>query len=83
MDSLPNVDAVEFFLSEVFPLIRDRLPGAALMIADARRRTGAEAVQGLTGVTVSARWKMCGPIYGERRFLLCHPHRLGNPIEDL
>jgi len=22
----PNVDAVEFFLSEVFPLIRDRLP---------------------------------------------------------
>ena len=54
MDSLPNVDAVEFFLSEVFPLIRDRLPGAALMIAgrspDARVL---KAVQGLTGVTVS------------------------------
>ncbi|MGO9776851.1 MAG: glycosyltransferase [Terracidiphilus sp.] len=54
MDSLPNVDAVEYFLAEVFPLIRDRLPGATFMIAgrspDARVL---KAAQGLTGVSVS------------------------------
>jgi glycosyltransferase involved in cell wall biosynthesis len=54
MDSLPNVDAVEFFLSEVFPLIRDRLPGATLMIAGRSPDVRVlKAVQGLAGVTVS------------------------------
>jgi glycosyltransferase involved in cell wall biosynthesis len=54
MDSLPNVDAVEYFLAEVFPLIRQRLPGATFMIAgrspDARVL---KAAQGLTGVSLS------------------------------
>jgi len=54
MDSLPNVDAVEYFVSEVFPLIRDQLPNATFAIAgrspDARVL---KAVEGLTGVTVS------------------------------
>jgi glycosyltransferase involved in cell wall biosynthesis len=54
MDSLPNVDAVEYFLAEVFPLIRQRLPAATFMIAgrspDARVL---KASQGLTGVSVS------------------------------
>ena len=54
MDSLPNVDAVEYFLAEVFPLIRQRLPGATFMIAgrspDARVL---KAEQGLTWVFIS------------------------------
>jgi glycosyltransferase involved in cell wall biosynthesis len=54
MDSLPNVDAVEYFLAEVFPLIRNRLPGATFMIAgrspDARVL---KAAQGLPGVSIS------------------------------
>ncbi|MFZ1086247.1 MAG: glycosyltransferase family 4 protein [Terracidiphilus sp.] len=54
MDSLPNVDAVEYYLAEVFPLIRAQLPSATFMIAgrspDARVL---KAVQGWTGVTVS------------------------------
>jgi glycosyltransferase involved in cell wall biosynthesis len=56
MDWLPNVDAVVYFLSEVFPLIRDRLPGATFTIAgrspDARV---IKAAQGLTGVCVTGR----------------------------
>jgi glycosyltransferase involved in cell wall biosynthesis len=56
MDWLPNVDAVVYFLSEVFPLIRDWLPGATFTIAgrspDARV---IKAVQGLTGVCVTGR----------------------------
>jgi polysaccharide biosynthesis protein PslH len=56
MDWLPNVDAVEYFLSEVLPLIRDRLPGVTFTIAgrspDARVL---RAVQGIAGVHVTGK----------------------------
>jgi len=56
MDWLPNVDAVEYFLSDVLPLIRDRLPGATFTIAgrspDARVL---KAVKGLRGVYVTGK----------------------------
>jgi len=56
MDSLPNVDAVVYFLSEVLPLIRKRLPDATFTIAgrspDARVL---KAAQGLNGVTVTGK----------------------------
>jgi glycosyltransferase involved in cell wall biosynthesis len=54
MDWLPNVDAVEYFLFEVLPLIREKAPGATFTIAgrspDARVL---KAVQGLDGVSVT------------------------------
>jgi polysaccharide biosynthesis protein PslH len=54
MDWLPNVDAIEYFLSEVLPLIREQIPGATFTIAgrspDARVF---KAAQGLTGVFVT------------------------------
>jgi glycosyltransferase involved in cell wall biosynthesis len=56
MDWLPNVDAVVYFLSEVLPLIRDRLPGATFTIAG--RAPGAsvlKAARGLTGVRVTGK----------------------------
>jgi glycosyltransferase involved in cell wall biosynthesis len=56
MDWLPNVDAVEFFLAEVLPLIREKLPNATFTIAgrspDARVL---KAVQGIEGVTVTGK----------------------------
>ena len=56
MDWLPNVDAVIYFLIEVLPLIRDRLPDATFTIAgrspDARV---IKAVQGLAGVFVTGK----------------------------
>ena len=56
MDWLPNVDAVEFFLAEVLPLIRKKLPNATFTIAgrspDARVL---KAVQGIEGVTVTGK----------------------------
>ncbi len=56
MDWLPNVDAVEYFLSEILPLIREHLPAATFTIAgrspDARVL---KAVQGLHGVTVTGK----------------------------
>jgi glycosyltransferase involved in cell wall biosynthesis len=56
MDWLPNVDAVVYFLSEVLPLIRERIPGATFTIAG--RSPDAKvlkAVQGLAGVTVTGK----------------------------
>jgi glycosyltransferase involved in cell wall biosynthesis len=56
MDWLPNVDAVLYFLSEVLPLIRDRLPGTTFTIAG--RSPDAKilkAVKGLKGVVVTGK----------------------------
>ncbi|MGD0733172.1 MAG: glycosyltransferase family 4 protein [Terracidiphilus sp.] len=56
MDWLPNVDAVEYFLAQVLPLIRERLPGATFTIAgrspDARVL---KAAQGVDGVTITGK----------------------------
>jgi glycosyltransferase involved in cell wall biosynthesis len=56
MDWLPNVDAIEHFLSEILPLIREKIPGATFTIAgrspDARVL---KAVQGLSGVSVTGK----------------------------
>jgi glycosyltransferase involved in cell wall biosynthesis len=56
MDWLPNVDAVEYFLAEVLPLIREQMPGATFTIAgrspDARVL---KAVHGLSGVCVTGK----------------------------
>ena len=56
MDWLPNVDAVEFFLAEVLPLIRAKRPGTTLTVAgrspDARIL---KAVQGVANVTVTGK----------------------------
>lgn len=56
MDWLPNVDAVEFFLAEVLPLIRAKLPETTMTIAgrspDARVL---KAVQGVANVRVTGK----------------------------
>lgn len=56
MDWLPNVDAVEFFLSEVLPLIRNQLPQTTFTIAgrspDARVL---KAAQGIAGVSITGK----------------------------
>ena len=52
MDWLPNVDAIEYFLAEVLPLVRARRPGTTLTIAgrspDPRVHRAAEGVAGVT-----------------------------------
>lgn len=56
MDWLPNVDAALFFLSEVLPTIRERLPGITFTIAG--RSPDAKvlkAVKGLKGVFVTGK----------------------------
>ena len=56
MDWLPNVDAVVHFVSEILPLIRDRLPDATFTIAGRSPDPKVlKAVQGLTGVIVTGK----------------------------
>jgi len=77
MDWLPNVDAVEYFLSEVLPLIRDTLPGATFTIAgrspDARVF---KAVEGHAGVTVTGKVEDMRPyLWGSKISIV--PIRIG------
>jgi glycosyltransferase involved in cell wall biosynthesis len=56
MDWLPNVDAVMHFVSDILPLIRQKLPAATFTIAG--RSPDAKvfkAVQGLAGVSVTGK----------------------------
>jgi glycosyltransferase involved in cell wall biosynthesis len=56
MDWLPNVDAVVHFISDILPLVRQKLPAATFTIAG--RSPDAKvlkAVQGLAGVTVTGK----------------------------
>ena len=56
MDWLPNIDAVLYFLVEVLPLIREKLPTATFTIAGrAPDAKVLKAVQGLTGVHVTGK----------------------------
>jgi glycosyltransferase involved in cell wall biosynthesis len=56
MDSLPNVDAVVYFLTEVLPLIRNQLPGATFTIAGRSPDPRVlKAAHGLEGVTVTGK----------------------------
>jgi glycosyltransferase involved in cell wall biosynthesis len=54
MDWLPNVDAVEFFVDEILPLIRAKLPGVTFTIAgrspDARVL---KAIRGISGIALT------------------------------
>ncbi len=56
LDYLPNVDAIEWFSREIFPAIRERIPGCTLDIAGAGA-TGAveEIVRNVPGVHVLGR----------------------------
>jgi glycosyltransferase involved in cell wall biosynthesis len=54
MDAMQNADAVLYFLTEVLPLIRDRLPGATFTIAGRSPDASVlKAAQGLSGVYVT------------------------------
>jgi glycosyltransferase involved in cell wall biosynthesis len=56
MDWLPNVDAVVHFVSDILPLIRQKLPAATFTVAG--RSPDAKvlkAVQGLSGVSVTGK----------------------------
>jgi glycosyltransferase involved in cell wall biosynthesis len=77
MDALQNADAVVYFLSEVLPLIRDRLPGATFTIAGRTPDSSVlKAAQGLTGVSVTGKVEDMRPyLWGAKISIV--PMRIG------
>ncbi|AFL89067.1 hypothetical protein Terro_2831 [Terriglobus roseus DSM 18391] len=54
MDWLPNIDAMEYFLREILPLIREELPATTLTIAGrAPDPRVVRAAQGMEGITIT------------------------------
>lgn len=53
MDYWPNVDAVKWFVSEVFPAVRERHPGAVFTIVGARPSAEVQALGKLPGIVVT------------------------------
>ena len=77
MDWLPNVDAVVYFLAEVLPLIRSKLPGATFTIAGrSPDHSVLKAVEGLTGVCVTGKVEDMRPyLWGSKISIV--PIRIG------
>jgi|SRR5882672_1973512 len=55
MDYLPNIDAVTWFANEVFPSIRQVLPGAQFLIVGSKPTAEVRKLGGLPGVLVTGR----------------------------
>ena len=53
MDYWPNVDAVQWFATEVFPRLRAALPKARFMIVGARPAPEVQALAAIDGITVT------------------------------
>jgi glycosyltransferase involved in cell wall biosynthesis len=77
MDWLPNVDAVVFFLSEILPLIRERVPGATFTIAGRSPDPKVlKAAEGLTGIRVTGKVEDMRPyLWGSKISIV--PIRIG------
>ncbi len=77
MDWLPNVDAVLYFLAEVLPLIRIKLPSASFTIAGRSPDAAVlKAAQGIAGVQVTGEVKDMRPyLWGSKISIV--PIRIG------
>jgi sugar transferase (PEP-CTERM/EpsH1 system associated) len=53
MDYAPNVEAVTWFSNEVWPLVRERAPGAEFLIVGARPTAAVRRLSAQAGVTVT------------------------------
>jgi sugar transferase (PEP-CTERM/EpsH1 system associated) len=53
MDYFPNIQGVDYFAREIFPLIRRRLPSAEFRIVGSNPSQGTEALARLPGVSVT------------------------------
>ena len=77
MDWLPNVDAVVYFLSDVLPLIRNKLPNATFTIAGRSPDAAVlKAVEGLADVSVTGKVEDIRPyLWGSKISIV--PIRIG------
>ncbi len=74
---LPNLDALDHFLAEVWPQVRRRLPGARLTVAGARPPQRVLELDGRDGIAVAGEVADLAPLYRGHR-VLAVPLRAGS-----
>ena len=74
---VPNIDALEYLLLEIWPIVRQRLPDAELLVVGARPPEEVRRHQGVPGVTLVGEVEDTRPHYQTCRALLA-PIRAGS-----
>lgn len=68
---IPNVNAAEFLISQVWPRIREKMPGARLTIAGAKPENIASFRAGPEGVNFTGFVEDLGAVYRDTRIVCC------------
>ncbi len=76
MDWMPNEDAIAFFASDVWPLVRSAVPDATLTVVGRKPGAAVRALDGRRGVEVTGRVEDVRP-YLERAAVAVVPLRVG------
>ncbi len=75
--NLPNVDALEYFVADVWPMIRLRCPGAQLTVVGANPSDRVRRFDGSEGITVQGEVADLRPVYHRHRVMVA-PIRAGS-----
>jgi len=81
MDYLPNVDAVEWFCREIFPLVQRDIPDASFVICGSRPSPAVMRLAQIPGVTVTGRVPDTRP-YMDSAQVFVAPLRMARGIQN-
>lgn len=81
MDYLPNIDAVEWFCKEIFPLVQQQVPEASFVICGSRPTPAVTRLAQLPGVTVTGRVPDTRP-YLDAAQVFVAPLRMARGIQN-
>lgn len=81
MDYWPNVDAVEWFAREIFPLVREKSPRTRFYIVGARPSPAVQRLSDLPGVTVTGAVPDVRPYLAHGRIAVA-PLRIARGIQN-
>lgn len=81
MDNLPNIDAVTFLAREIFPLVLQKYPAAALSLVGARPTPAVQALSEIPNVTVTGKVPEMQPYLHESTICVI-PMRTGYGIKN-
>ena len=81
LDYFPNIDAVTYFATEVFPIVREKVAGTRFMIVGSRPGARVLRLARLPGVTVEGDVKDVRPFIAEARVSVA-PLRISQGIQN-
>jgi sugar transferase (PEP-CTERM/EpsH1 system associated) len=81
MDYFPNVDAVQFFCREIFPLVREMVPQARFYVVGKSPTRGVRSLGSLPGVIVTGSVPDVRPYLGRARVAVA-PFRVARGVQN-